>query len=765
MACTVHIPFWPNSTDCLSWSADNQIVVTGGEYVAVLIPRLKERGPNGSLWDTVPIKVNAFTEKELPIRDPPLSTKNFSIGEDLSTRQAIEAKWSPPGLTVHKGCALAILTANHVLSIWAPIGRSQEAKHWKRQFVVNHTIAEYYENKAKSQQAGTLGGIELEEHIHISQRVRSFAWSPSVMRNDRDRGKEEHYLAVSTGGEEILFLRIVSPHSEPVVKVSEWKVNVMAPLRLATHMKDHIQDNARNAPFADYLSWNQWKVNDSGGHTIQLAYICGGRLFSTWIHTQSNDFTIESSRMHLKGRSDVTGPIRFVPGDHQSSLIAFGEDTVFHVDLDANADTFRTHHLDDRWDEMSGLAFTNPGDGSTLMHITSLLSMSAAATTTLSLPLQDDEISVQPAWQHAISESKAVYGTDHDIGGQVLERTFGIASSPMGDYIATCTAMHPSDCVEYVIQSDQMSVLNITWESESSESNLLPAPFTTAPPLASSAECLLFSLSRQVERYAESESDGPVDINSGLLKAEVLLCNPFRNDMARSEPSKPQALDDNHGLYLHLRNVLYADPTVLAAQASRIVDIALKPKLRRAEIARPIVQQLVQEILTLPVENLKADTLSGRIRAIFAVVSAKLSASEEVATNDALPDDLQSCQICHQPIPFESLMWAKCASGHQLSRCALSFLPIQEPGTTKSCGICGLQYLKEKVFSAFDPATEDIEMAEVPSAESNTDAAANDTWVEVSRNPNASPQPTRTLAQMISAACDVCIYCGGKFVD
>ena len=149
------------------------------------------------------------------------------------------------------------------------------------------------------------------------------------------------------------------------------------------------------------------------------AFVCAGRLFTTDLTLKATgdyvlpDFNLELGlrKRHLQDRDDVTGPIRFVPGTSPPSLVAFGEDTVFNVDIDAPGDSYRTHHLDMRWDEMSGLAFTNYENGTVLLHVTSLLFMSKVCTTTLMLPLRPDELSARPSWQDAIAESRAAWGT------------------------------------------------------------------------------------------------------------------------------------------------------------------------------------------------------------------------------------------------------------------------------------------------------------------------------------------------------------------
>lgn len=742
--------------------------------MAILTPRNKEKGPNRSLWDTTLVKVNAFTAEELPLFDPPLSHANFSIGEDQSLRTAIEAKWSPPGLAIHKGCALAVLSANHVLSIWAPIGRSTLAENWTRQVMVNDAVAEYYKTKPVSQQNSTAeppSQQQLRERARVSQRIRSFAWSHSLVRHDCDDG---HYLAVSTEGGDILFLRAMSPHCRATAKPAGWVLTVVGTLHLDSDFDNPFRSGGSGVRFAESLSWDEWAMDAGGHHVAQFAYVHAGRLFTTSIkqskptigQEQSDGFIVNADRRLLIDRADVTGPVRFSPGDQRRSLVAFGDDTVFQVDVNCSTPIPRTHHLDGRWDKVSGAALTNPGNSRAILHVTSLLSMSMATTTTLSLPINEDETSVQPLWQHAISESKATFGAGHDLGGNVLERTSGIVSSPLGDYVATCTTMHPSDCIEYVIGSEQKSVLNITRESEQSEVKPLSAPQFTSLGQRPTTEAILFSLIRQVEREEDTGLDNLESISRDSLVAEVLQHTLPSQDGIIAESTLSEDLSNtSEALYHHMKRCIFAHPDTYTAQASRIADIALKPSVSRAEVVRPVVQRLVQEFLKMTNNIDSTDSTSQRITATFNIVNARLMPNETTPVNGDGGTGLEDCKICQKPIPFESLRWARCNGGHQFSRCSLSLLPVQEPGTTKNCGICGLQYFNEKIIGDVEAATGDVEMADVPTAESNIDIVANDTWVEVSRNPNAFPQQAPTLAQILFDACDVCVYCGGKFVD
>ncbi len=54
----------------------------------------------------------------------------------------------------------------------------------------------------------------------------------------------------------------------------------------------------------------------------------------------------------------------------------------------------------------------------------------------------------------------------------------------------------------------------------------------------------------------------------------------------------------------------------------------------------------------------------------------------------------ESCEICDSEMSMASdLSSAHCSNGHSFTRCAISFLAIQEPGISKYCSQCGKQFL------------------------------------------------------------------------
>src|SRR5262249_4305844 len=73
-----------------------------------------------ALWTRVALPPALFTAAERP-QALPLGASSFSLGEETGGALAVAARWSPPGLAAHGRCALAVLTSNLALSLWAPV--------------------------------------------------------------------------------------------------------------------------------------------------------------------------------------------------------------------------------------------------------------------------------------------------------------------------------------------------------------------------------------------------------------------------------------------------------------------------------------------------------------------------------------------------------------------------------------------------------------------------------------------------------------------
>src|SRR5262249_22623811 len=128
------------------------------------------------IWDILHLRVNLFSENEVKSQEP-LTFQNFSSGEEISPSSVVSLSWSPPGLAKHRKCAIAILTSNLALSIWAPDAKPSSALSWKRRLVLNRTLEDFLQESEDLQDMDHDKSLEM---LKRSQRIRSFAWCPPL---------------------------------------------------------------------------------------------------------------------------------------------------------------------------------------------------------------------------------------------------------------------------------------------------------------------------------------------------------------------------------------------------------------------------------------------------------------------------------------------------------------------------------------------------------------------------------------------------------
>ncbi|KAF2211295.1 hypothetical protein CERZMDRAFT_98606 [Cercospora zeae-maydis SCOH1-5] len=790
MACTVTVPFWPVSYDNLQWSKDNQIAVLGGEHVLIVTPRLKEPTPGRLWWDTENlIRINAFMMAECP-RAPALTDRHLSIGEELSIFQAQAAAWSPSGLTKFRGSALAVQTSNHVLSLWAREAEAKEKTTWKRILVMNWAVRKFYQNLNASAPDAGLDERELEERLQIQQRIHSFTWvQPAYNTLERphpDLFPGEQYLVVSTEGGHLLLVRIFSPSTRQLSGEGSWEALVVGNLAVkhATNLLGNENSDAMypGSLFSqtsdnDYIAARavavgEWQTGESDGELVAaLLFIAKGKLFSTvLVHDANGSASFgpsDSLQRLLHARSDLVGPLKITPGTDAGSAVLFGLDTVFQgqLVLDKVARSigaeFQMHHLDDRWDDVTAAAITSSADGDPRLHIISHLSSLTSPTHALKLPLApEDSATEQPAWYQALETSKSAFGATYDLGDHVQERSWGIACAPLGECTAVCASLHPNDVVAYIINAEQASLLNITFESEMSAN-----PFELNPGVLGIFDGLptstvLFFLKRHLERKVESDSSEDISTESFVSDIQDLLSPKFITRIAQDS----QHGDSLEALLSRARIRIFADQEVRRAHAQRVCDLAAQSDALRPDCIVIIFRKIAEVLFSLSHEHLDVDAISLSVRRLYDMALSKLDTNYRLGdTEPSARDWNEQCKICQHPIAFENFKWARCQQGHQFTRCALSLLAIQEPGITKHCGVCDLQYFDEGIAPDFQSDHQDIEMADVLQGEVPSTSPANDGWVKISQSGGATARAKATLARLLFAACDVCIFCGGKF--
>lgn len=582
MACTITLPFWPSALDCIDWSLDNLLAVVGGEHVAVLIPRLQASQP--PFWDTVIIQVNAFTLAELPLQEH-LPDLDFSIGEEIAIRQAEAAKWSPPGLARFGGCALAVHTSNHILSVWAPQGRPSAAPNWKRSLIINYAVREYYDRRVEHQSDSI-------EQAQIRHRIFAFIWSPAlyfgIERQNDHLFHGSHFLAAATGANDILLLRLESPCSGDHGQSSDWKVTIT----------DCVKVGAR----VDHIAWSPWRaVQTSGDSSLAtIVYIAGGKLFSVpVVGTPEAAVKAVQDPMQLLARSDVVGPIRF----EQNAIIVFGPDTVHRLEPRQPS---VSHHLDGRWDAIAGSVITKG-----TLHVVSQMSTANAATSSLQFSEQSRTFQRQddPEWKMAILEQKTAYGGERDLIGHVQERTWGIASSPVDGFIATCVSMHPADAIAYVISSNQLSVLSISSDGAGPDT---PLPSMRVPV--------------------------PMDVQYFYLRHVSTSDRKAVCERVRETVQSEITASTVEYLLRRLRVLLYSTD-VRRMHLNTIVALLEGKSTHTVDSIRIVIRHLTSSFLNFPTVGLQFDKMSLDISRVYDVALSKVAPEHKLGDLvSGLPD-------------------------------------------------------------------------------------------------------------------------------
>lgn len=307
------------------------------------------------------------------------------------------------------------------------------------------------------------------------------------------------------------------------------------------------------------------------------------------------------------------------------------------------------------------------------------------------------------------------YGLANNIGNNVMVRTWGLAS--FKNLVAACITLHPAKMVEYI------------------------APF---------------------------EGTATILFDTGNDNDNAKSAFPWQNP-AEGNVAKTQALILDTILDRNLQRFLALNSLDL-----KIIYTALCGSLLLSDDERPERLQVVVDILSLLERNTRVDLLAEH-RALLSIKdSPQLSEQElkdvirqmteargQAESSSRNPEKalLDLCPFCpggQQIIPFDSFTEAQCPQKHPFARCALTFLPLLEPGISKRCINCKREYLDERCHP-------DIRMrlSHRLGPISFSDSDIENTDVVQENNGHVK----HSLASVLFDKFDICPYCGGKFCN
>jgi hypothetical protein len=326
-----------------------------------------------------------------------------------------------------------------------------------------------------------------------------------------------------------------------------------------------------------------------------------------------------------------------------------------------------------------------------------------------------DQPSRTTSFQAQIDDQKGRHDTQNAFGGNVTTQSWGTAS--FDDLVATCISLRPTNSIEFLDPSDGSAVILFEHGKDTGH-NHNPDKFP-------------WQFSSKVDQSEAYKAILDCILDGQLLRSLDLSNFDFK--------------------------IIYAAicAAVLADDAQR------QQRLQAAESLMYLLQFKTETKLQAELEMVASCRNGQQIshEDLIELVRNTTEARGQQKRDYNLQEFplLESCPYClgasSQKIGFESMTEAHCPQNHPFSmfltiilrgywlmifaaRCALTFLPILEPGFSKRCADCGREYLNEQLHPGIA-----------------TDYAA------------SSQESTPSLAATLFDRFDTCPYCGGRFQD
>ncbi|KAF2218543.1 transcription factor IIIC subunit delta N-term-domain-containing protein [Elsinoe ampelina] len=764
MEASVPINGWTTSLDCLAWSHDNVIAVGVRDGVALLAPRTDTSSDDEPFWKIANLEVGNFSLEEIPTREP-LPWSYFSIGQEISERHVVSVQWSPPGLGTFGRCVLAVLFANQVVAIYDCDGRLEAKESWSRVNLINKTLEDAIPNMQIAPQPSPRSERAQQER---SLRITSFCWLPSPeTHNAQDPlqarlSKKTYLLAVCDENAELRILRVHPPLNLIKPDQGPWRTAIIDSCSLIP--VDPLPDPINSClPFGafvpvvghvDRVSCSPWICKDDNTIVATVAYTYDSALFlTTFTASLENDefqILLRTSPERV-GSQSIRSPLQWLPNStdqRQNTLVYFTDDGCTKLDIICSEvpEMRETviHSSSQPWSLFAGLQFISPRLGQ--VEVCAPRSQS---------DFQDEEAlhlfhtdaqprASSPSWAKRIDKLKRRFNRERIMNGNISVYVHGFATSPLGDFSAPSISFHPRHGLEYSIIAKQEANVVITRTHTASEDRFLMTDPSIIVSHAVAAEVVFQAVARL------KKLDAIPDV--GNIQQQVLRCMGY---YGASDGNAPGALPppDSLNMAVHeLRTILLRISSAIQLRSQRMIEIALGQLTIPAPPDLSILKSLVLYTAHLPQWMTSGGRMSMWSAKLHQTILEKLVERDKLSsghqnTQQTEQENVETCHICNAGIPFESLMWSRCNKGHEFARCGISFLSLQATGDSKSCCICGMQYLNEHKI-------DDLRKGSITNGHAMED------------EPMQGADGVRLsepLIRVLFAACDTCIYCGGKF--
>ena len=580
--------------------------------------------------------------------------------------------------------------------------------------------------------------------MRLRTRVRAFTWAPALSNSHTSStlgsrlSYGQHIIAVCNDDNHLALVAIDSSTTTYAANLN-WHAEVLTHVSLVAN-----SDSIFSAPssFADrmkqqrhisHVSWSPW-ITRKDCHRSILLYATNEDVRARIVTYMDDSVELRDEVVYPNIEMRYNGPIKWAPKINENILTVAlftctGLTCLTISTQDASIIEQVNHDLDGRWDQVSGAAWEVDRNSTPRLHISSILSTIQNSTAVLESKPGTLLSADCPSWRDQLENSASLFSAKNDLKGNVKMKVWGLAISPLGDFVATCHSVHPSDMIEYGSPADRRGTVAVTALQQYRQ---LREGF---PAHNVNAEGVLFTLKKLVRNtvedsdqmpafikeivdkllrvYGPIENKGDSDDTSILVDSEIKLAELLRRVKLISF-FDPQVLRDryviltsqacNNGSNDDLQRTLiaYRLATNLQVLSDTLVETEFSAEIcnHHRQMIK-LVQELIQPEITAtePAEPRASDAVEEQDGAILITATPPLPTALTIDL-DLSEAAVDSCDFCSAPIPFMDFKSASCTNGHQFPRCGLSLIAIQAPGITKYCGICSTPFFNEEFVAA-----------------------------------------------------------------
>lgn len=675
-------------------------------------------------------------------------------------------------------------------------GRPQDESSWGRRLIVNDVLTQYFHDSASQEDSSLVD--EVTERMRLQSRIRAFAWAPAPPTKDSSAtvgtrlSWGQHILAVSNDYNEVVFVLIESPSTTLGAK-EDWTAKVIDQISLATDSKKvtslplGFEDIMQQQRHASHLSWSPWTFQEESYHSV-LVYATTRDIRAHVVTYTDGTTSLGDEIAYPDLPIQHSGPMRWSPLVQDDNKVTMAVFTISGVTcltisaIDATILNCSFHNLDGRWAEISATIWDLDSDTFPRLHFSSLQATMAYPTVALQLSENGLLALPSPNWREHINDTQALFSAQNELKGNVKSKIWGLSTSPLGDFIASCHTMHPSDMIEYGPPANRLSTLAIH-----SLRNYNQISF---PARNVSAEGIAYSLRKWADNSVD-DADHMPGFTEQILTKMMQVYGPASEGPRHEVIQSGEVTGDLARIIMHFKQETLLHPHNLKDRYSILISHVCSRTSSSGDLARTLIAyRLARTCQSLLGNTYNITPYSSEIlfahHQVVALVDSVMNASDPEAAVVSTAAAADTCDFCEASIPFTDLKSATCLNGHHFPRCGLSFLAIQAPRITKYCGICNTPFLSNEFVLAQEVgSSRSPSIAAVPrpttvanstgvateldsSADVNVASGPNDREDSARQAAGATEERHRelpnSLARILFFACDVCIYCSGKFV-